>query len=353
MPIKFTSQTLKSNELNYNITEKEILALLRVLNECHNMLVGKTIRVLTRHTTLGWLFRSKGLQGCLSQWAAILSPWRLEIIRSAKGEEAIVISFDGSARVKREGAAFSVVVWQLSNRNVVKAASGYAEGLTVNEGEYRGESPGNIIATYPFQVIAMDHIPSLPRHTKETRSFAESYEEAVFRRFGDSEAIRHDQEPGFMSDFFRAFKKHMGQRQRTTLAYRPQENGAAERMVQTITRVIKMYIADIDQRDWDEYTERLTYALNTAHGRTRDETPFFLVRDWDPRSTLETTLAIGNTSRRDADARRWRMHIQRHYKTARAQALEPIREAVNARTTRQNARDGTRDTTRIPSLAVS
>jgi hypothetical protein len=29
-----------------------------------------------------------------------------------------------------------------------------------------GESPGNIVATYPFQVIAMDHIPSLPASYK-------------------------------------------------------------------------------------------------------------------------------------------------------------------------------------------
>ncbi|OWZ18314.1 reverse transcriptase [Phytophthora megakarya] len=26
----------------------------------------------------------------------------------------------------------------------------------------QGESPGNLQATYPFQIIAMDHIPSLP-----------------------------------------------------------------------------------------------------------------------------------------------------------------------------------------------
>ncbi|OWY92647.1 hypothetical protein PHMEG_00038266 [Phytophthora megakarya] len=32
-------------------------------------------------------------------------------------------------------------------------------------------------------------------------------------------------------------------------------------MLQTITRVIKMYITDNDQRDWDEYAERLIYAL--------------------------------------------------------------------------------------------
>ncbi|OWZ01046.1 reverse transcriptase [Phytophthora megakarya] len=220
------------------------------------------------------------------------------------------------------------------------------------------ESPGNIIATYPFQVVAMDHIPSLPAPHKgntelliwvdlftcfviakasasrTAQTVAESYEEAVFMRFGASEAIRHDRELGVIDS-------------------RVSPNGAAERMLQTITRVIKMYITDNDQRDWDEYAERLIYALSTAHGRTRDETPFFLVHGWDPRSTLEATLAIGNTSHRDVEARRWTMCIQRHYKTARAQALELIREAVDARVTRQNARDGTRDTTRITILAVS
>ncbi|KAE8973020.1 hypothetical protein PF011_g25414 [Phytophthora fragariae] len=226
----------------------------------------------------------------------------------------------------------------------------------------QGESPGNIVATYPFQVIPMDHIPSLPASYKgntellvwvdlftgfvvvkanasrTAQTVAEAYEEAVFRRFGASEAIRHDREPGFMSDFFKAFSKLMGQRQRATLAYRPQANGAAERMVQTVTRAIKMYIADVDQRDWDEYAERLTFALNTSHDRTRNETPFFLVRGWDPRSTLEATLAVGNTSTRDAEARRWRLRIQRHYKVARAQALELVREAVKERARRQTDR---------------
>ncbi|OWZ11282.1 LOW QUALITY PROTEIN: reverse transcriptase [Phytophthora megakarya] len=33
-------------------------------------------------------------------------------------------------------------------------------------GAYVGESPGNLQATYPFQIIAVDHIPSLPRSNK-------------------------------------------------------------------------------------------------------------------------------------------------------------------------------------------
>ncbi|GMF35588.1 unnamed protein product [Phytophthora fragariaefolia] len=155
--VMFTSRTLKSNELKYGI------------------------QVLTRHSTLAWLFRSTGLQGRLGQWAALLSPWTLEIVKCKKGEVEILgviaasitprtevdlalvaiapkkeprrqiqtpiptvlpaarlygASFDGSARVKRGGGAYSAILWELPEWTVVKARSGYAEGLTVNEAEY-------------------------------------------------------------------------------------------------------------------------------------------------------------------------------------------------------------------------
>ncbi|OWY95521.1 reverse transcriptase [Phytophthora megakarya] len=189
-------------------------------------------------------------------------------------------------------------------------------GITSTGGDYTGvsrdcetgkgkpvircESPGNLQATYPFQIIAMDHIPSLPKSHKgntelliwvdlftgyviakasssrSAQTVAESYEECVFWRFGASEMIRHDREPGFMSDFFRAFKNILGQRQRAAVAYRPQANGTAERMVQTATRALKMYVRDLDQKDWDEYAECLTFAINTANDRIRRDTPHYL-----------------------------------------------------------------------------
>ncbi|OWY93430.1 hypothetical protein PHMEG_00037183 [Phytophthora megakarya] len=60
------------------------------------------------------------------------------------------------------------------------------------------------------------------------------------------------------------------------MAYRPQANGTAARMVQTATRALKMYFRDLDQKDWDEYAERLTFAINTAHDRIRGDTPHYL-----------------------------------------------------------------------------
>ena len=95
------------------------------------------------------------------------------------------------------------------------------------------------------------------------------------------------------------------------MAYRPQANGTAERMVQTLTRSTKMCVMDENEKDWDEYAERLTYASNTAYDRIRGDTLFYLIPGWDPRSTLEATLPLGSTKPRDRDALRWRYGIQR------------------------------------------
>ncbi|KAE9333740.1 hypothetical protein PR003_g13870 [Phytophthora rubi] len=182
-PVMFASRTLKSNELNYGIVEKEVVALLRVLDLGHNLLVGREIKVLARYSTLAWLFRSSGLQGRLGQWAALLSPSTLEIEKCTKGEDEIlgaiaatitprgevdqaliaiaprkeprrkiqapiptvypgeslwVVSFDGSARVKRGGGAYSAILWKLPEWTVVRARSEYVDGLTVNQAECRG-----------------------------------------------------------------------------------------------------------------------------------------------------------------------------------------------------------------------
>ncbi|OWZ00441.1 reverse transcriptase, partial [Phytophthora megakarya] len=227
---------------------------------------------------------------------------------------------------------------------------------------HQGRSPGNVQGTYPFQVISMDHIPSLPKSFKGNtelliwadlftgyviakagssrgaQAVAENYEECVFRRFGASETIRHDREPGFMADFFRAFNRIVKMRQSPTMAYRPQGNGKAERTVQTLTRALKMYVSDVNQQDWDDYAERLTFALNTAQDRVRGDTSFYLVHGWDARSTLEATLPIGSTRRKDSDARRWRYRLQSQYRRAREVVNNDLRKAIEARAAQHNDR---------------
>ena len=72
-----TIRTLKPNEINYGMVEKEVLALLRILEIGYTMLFSREIKVLTRHSTLVWMVQSSGLNGRLGRWAALLSNWML------------------------------------------------------------------------------------------------------------------------------------------------------------------------------------------------------------------------------------------------------------------------------------
>ncbi|ETO82101.1 hypothetical protein F444_03662 [Phytophthora nicotianae P1976] len=96
------------------------------------------------------------------------------------------------------------------------------------------------------------------------------------------------------------------------------------------------YVADVDQKDWNEYAERLAFALNTAQDRVRGDMSFYLVHGWDPRSTLEAAIPLGSARRRDREPGRWRYHIQRHYQQAREPVNERLREAIQERANRHN-----------------
>ena len=66
--------------------------------------------------------------------------------------------------------------------------------------------------------------------SRTAQGFAENYDSFAFRQLGASEAICQNREIGFMPDFFRDFYRIVGQKQRSTRAYRPQFNGTEELM---------------------------------------------------------------------------------------------------------------------------
>ena len=104
--------------------------------------------------------------------------------------------------------------------------------------------------------------------SRKSQTVAEGYEEYCYRRFGASESFCHDQETGFILDFFWVFSRMVGQLQQATMAYRPQANGTAERIIQTLTRSITMYVIGVEQWDWNEDAEHLKkIAMNTTQDR--------------------------------------------------------------------------------------
>ncbi|OWY96766.1 reverse transcriptase, partial [Phytophthora megakarya] len=175
-----------------------------------------------------------------------------------------------------------------------------------------GSSPGNLLATRPFQVISMDFVIPLPQSTRgntalllfqcafsgfiickamastEAQDVAEAYEECVFRRFGASEMIRHDRDTRFMD----------------------RANGQQERSVQTVIRSVKAYVQTVDQSNWDELAEKLI--------------------------TVEAMMGDFPRDVQLRDAQEWRMKIQRQVEYARSWARDLQAKAKRRRTDDHN-----------------
>ncbi|KAH9095706.1 hypothetical protein Ae201684P_015503 [Aphanomyces euteiches] len=146
----------------------------------------------------------------------------------------------------------------------------------------QARSPGNLVPQGPVELINIDIATDLPRSfegntqlvvfvdnftgyvmckptpDRAAHTLAKAFGETVFIRFGACKEVRHDREPSFMSEVFTHFMKMIGQGSMPTFAYRPQANGTAERAIQTLVRSVKLYVADPQQRDWDEYAVRLS-----------------------------------------------------------------------------------------------
>ncbi|KAE8896621.1 hypothetical protein PF003_g19492 [Phytophthora fragariae] len=103
-----------------------------------------------------------------------------------------------------------------------------------------GPSPGNITPRRPFAPASMDFVTHMPKSARgntflllfqdifsgyvmckpmnstTAQDVAEAYEDRVFRSFGASSLIRHDQDPRFMSEVFTRFRELWGSGQRAT-----------------------------------------------------------------------------------------------------------------------------------------
>ncbi|GMF15379.1 unnamed protein product [Phytophthora fragariaefolia] len=144
---------------------------------------------------------------------------------------------------------------------------------------------------------------------------AEAYEERVFRSFGASPMLRHDQDPRFMSEVFTRLRELLGSRQRPTLTYRPQANGQQERTVQNVIRIVMAHVGEVAQSDWDGHAERLMFALN-PYDATRPDTPFYLVHGWDAQGRVSAMLGLKPASVPERTAYEWRRKFQRDYSYA-------------------------------------
>ncbi|XP_075109013.1 uncharacterized protein LOC142180823 [Nicotiana tabacum] len=107
-PIYYASKTLSGAQLNYTVTEKEMLAVVFAFDKFRSYLIGSKVIVYTDHTTLRYLIEKKEFKPRLIRWVLLLQKFDIEIC-DRKGTENQVA--DHLSRL--EGAEKSVEVEEI------------------------------------------------------------------------------------------------------------------------------------------------------------------------------------------------------------------------------------------------
>ena len=73
--------TLRDAELNYSVTDKEALAVVKVLKNYEDMLQGAKVTIITDHKPLIPLFQAayEALSACLRHWALAITVFDFDI----------------------------------------------------------------------------------------------------------------------------------------------------------------------------------------------------------------------------------------------------------------------------------
>jgi hypothetical protein len=116
--------------------------------------------------------------------------------------------------------------------------------------------------------------------------------------FGPPKTVLTDKGSNFTSKFMNEFHRTLGIKAKMTTAYHPQTNGQTERYNRTIVSALRKFCSD-HPRDWDLFTDALTFGYNSHVHTSTGLTPFELVISRNPSVTgIETyTQGMGLTHR--------------------------------------------------------
>ena len=79
-PIVYLSRTLNKHELNYMVSEKELLVVVWSIEKLRPYIEGYHFMVVTDHCALKWMKHLKDPTGKLAKWAIKLQQWDFEIV---------------------------------------------------------------------------------------------------------------------------------------------------------------------------------------------------------------------------------------------------------------------------------
>ncbi|CAJ0965184.1 unnamed protein product [Ranitomeya imitator] len=294
-PCAFFSRKFSAAERNYDVGNRELLAMKWAFEEWRHWLEGAKHRVvvLTDHKNLTYLESAKRLNPRQARWSLFFARF-----------DFVISYLPGSKNVKADALSRSFVP---DSPGLSEPASILKEGVIVSAispdlrrvlQKFQANKPDRCPAEKLFvpdrwtsKVISELHCSVLAGHpgifgTRElvARSFwwpSLSWDHVV-RLHGIPENIVSDRGSQFVSRFWRAFCGRMGIDLSFSSAFHPQTNGQTERTNQTLETYLRCFVS-ADQDDWVSFLPLAEFALNNRASSATLVSLFFCNSGFHPR----------------------------------------------------------------------
>ncbi|KAK1692672.1 hypothetical protein QYE76_009369, partial [Lolium multiflorum] len=314
-PIAYFSEKLSGAKLNYPIYDKELYALIRVLEVWQHYLWPKEFIIHSDHEALKYLKAQSTLHKRLAKWVEFIESFPY-IIKHKKGKDNIESHAGGlMGHFGREKTLLMLAdhfYWPKMRRDVDRYVK---RCITCNKSRSKLKPHGLYTPlpapTTPWEDISMDFVLGLPRtkrghdsifvvvdrfskmshfiacHKSDDAShIANLFFREIVRLHGVPKTIVSDRDVKFMSYFWKTLWRKLGTKLLFSTTCHPQTDGQTEVVNRTLSQLLRSMIKK-NLKEWEECLPHVEFAYNRAVHSTTELCPFEVVYGFKPITPLD------------------------------------------------------------------
>ncbi|GJP63570.1 hypothetical protein CLOP_g20632 [Closterium sp. NIES-67] len=274
-PIAYESRKMQSAECNYQVYDKEMLAIVHTFKIWRCYLIGADVTVRTNQKSLQYLRAQPNLNpGRYAGWTI----WNM-----VTDVQHYVAVCPICQRMKSSHQRPTRLLQPLEppQRPWQHVTMDFVTGLPA------GSSKNDAVLVVIDQLTKTMHFaPCCTTITAEET--ARLFISTVVRLHGIPAAIIRGRDPKFTSNFWQDMWARYGMRLQFSSAYHPQTDGQTERTNQMMEQLIWTNCSD--RNKWEDALPMLEFSYNNAPSSTTNHSPFYINYGMDPTVPISTNV---------------------------------------------------------------